>query len=99
VPAEHLDASPALQALAYADGSRPDWAEAFTRWTCAAMVEGVREPLLAAGLVTTERFDEALRALGAGCRIRWRLLLNLLQGCGGGGISRQSFREPFLIAF
>ena len=49
--------------VAYADGSRPDWAEAFTRRTFAAMVEGVREPLLAAGLATPERFDEALRAL------------------------------------
>jgi hypothetical protein len=49
--------------VAYADGSRPDWAEGFTRRTFAAMVEGVREPVLAAGLSTPERFDEGLRAL------------------------------------
>lgn len=49
--------------VAYADGNRPDWAQAFTRRTFAAMVEGVRGPLLAAGLITTERFDEALQAL------------------------------------
>jgi len=49
--------------VAYADGSRPAWAEAFTRRTFAAMVDGVREPVLAAGLMTPERFDEALRAL------------------------------------
>jgi hypothetical protein len=49
--------------MAYADGSRPDMADGFTRKTFAAMIEGVREPALAAGLITPRRFDEGIRAL------------------------------------
>ena len=46
----------------YVDGGRPALAEAFTRRTFTAMVAGVREPALAAGLLAPERFDAGLRA-------------------------------------
>jgi SAM-dependent methyltransferase len=49
--------------LVYVDGSRPDLAESFTRRTFAAMIEGVREPALAAGLIAEERFDQGVRDL------------------------------------
>ena len=50
------------QRVAYADDCRPDWSAAFTLRTFAAMVAGVRAPLLAAGLVAPpERLDEARR--------------------------------------
>lgn len=47
----------------YADGGDPALAEAFTRRTFAAMVEGVRGEALAAGLLDGARFDAGVRAL------------------------------------
>jgi len=49
--------------LVYVDGSRPELADGFTRRTFAAMIEGVREPALAAGLIAEERFDQGLQDL------------------------------------
>ena len=49
--------------MVYVDGSRPALAEGFTRRTFTAMVAGVREAALAAGLSTPERFDAGIRAL------------------------------------
>jgi SAM-dependent methyltransferase len=47
----------------YVDGADPALAEAFTRRTFAAMVEGVRSEALAAGLLDAGRFDAGVRAL------------------------------------
>jgi SAM-dependent methyltransferase len=49
--------------VAYADASRPEWVDGFTRKTFTAMIEGVREAALAAGLATSERFDAGVRDL------------------------------------
>ena len=49
--------------IAYADAGRPDLAEAITLRTFTAMIEGVRTPALAAGLIEAERFDAGVRAL------------------------------------
>jgi SAM-dependent methyltransferase len=49
--------------MVYVDGSRPEWAEGFTRNTFTAMVQGVREPALAAGLIDAQRFDEGIVGL------------------------------------
>jgi SAM-dependent methyltransferase len=49
--------------MVYVDASRPAWVEGFTRRTFTAMVEGVREAALAAGLATPERFDAGVRDL------------------------------------
>ena len=49
--------------MVYVDASRPGLAEGFTRKTFIAMVEGVREASVAAGLIGPERFDAGLRAL------------------------------------
>jgi SAM-dependent methyltransferase len=49
--------------LIYADGSRPDLAESFTRRTFTAMIEGVREPALELGLLDPQIFDEGVAAL------------------------------------
>ena len=51
--------------LVYVDDSRPALVEGFTRRTFTAMIEGVREPAVAAGLITRERFDEGIRDLYA----------------------------------
>ena len=47
----------------YADGSRPGMVDGFTRRTFTAMIEGVREPALAAGMINANRFDAGIRAL------------------------------------
>ena len=51
--------------MVYVDGSRPDLAEAVTRKTFTAMIAGVREPAVAAGLglISAEQFDSGIRAL------------------------------------
>ena len=47
----------------YVDASRPDLVDGFTRRTFTAMIEGVREPALAAGLADAGRFDAGVRDL------------------------------------
>jgi hypothetical protein len=49
--------------LVYVDGSRPELIEGFTRRTFTAMIEGVRAPALAAGLLDAETFDAGVRDL------------------------------------
>lgn len=47
----------------YADDSRPEMVDGFTRKTFAAMVAGAREPALAAGMMTAGEFDLGIRDL------------------------------------
>ncbi|MGB6456721.1 MAG: methyltransferase domain-containing protein [Streptosporangiaceae bacterium] len=47
----------------YADQSRPDLVDAFTIRTFTAMIEGVRESAVAAGLLTAEVFDAGIADL------------------------------------
>jgi len=49
--------------MVYADSSRPDLVDGFTRRTFTAMVEGVREAALAAALMEPARFDAGVQAL------------------------------------
>jgi SAM-dependent methyltransferase len=49
--------------MVYVDSSRPELVDGFTRKTFTAMIEGVREPALAGGLIDPERFDAGIRAL------------------------------------
>src|SRR5918995_954979 len=49
--------------MVYVDASRPELGDGFTRRTFTAMVEGVRAPAIAAGLITPRRFDAGIRAL------------------------------------
>jgi len=49
--------------MVYADAGRPELVDGFTRKTFAAMVEGVRERAIEAGLIDPERFDMGVRAL------------------------------------
>jgi SAM-dependent methyltransferase len=49
--------------MVYVDGSQPELVDSFTRKTFTAMVEGVRESAIAAGLATPEAFDAGIRAL------------------------------------
>ncbi len=49
--------------MVYVDASRPALVDGFTRKTFTAMIEGVREPALAAGLIDAQRFDAGVRDL------------------------------------
>lgn len=52
----------------YADSSRPEWVEGFTKKTYIAMVEGVREQALAAGLIDERSWEQGVAALRAAAR-------------------------------
>jgi SAM-dependent methyltransferase len=49
--------------MVYADWDRPDLVDAFTRKTFTAMVEGVRDEVISAGIIDAESFDAGIRAL------------------------------------
>lgn len=49
--------------MVYVDASRPDLVDGFTRKTFTAMIEGVREPAIAAGLSEPASFDAGIRDL------------------------------------
>jgi SAM-dependent methyltransferase len=54
--------------MVYVDASRPELVEGFTRRTFTAMIEGVRDPALRAGLIEPGAFDEGIRDLHATSR-------------------------------
>lgn len=56
----HVRVSPRM---VYVDSSRPHLVDGFTRKTFTAMIEGVRENAIRAGMIAPERFDEGIRAL------------------------------------
>jgi ubiquinone/menaquinone biosynthesis C-methylase UbiE len=49
--------------MVYVDSSRPNLVEGFTKNTFTAMIEGVRTPALAAGIVDADTFDKGIRDL------------------------------------
>lgn len=49
--------------MVYVDSSRPDLVDGFTRKTFTAMIEGVRESAIEAGIIAAEAFDEGIRDL------------------------------------
>jgi SAM-dependent methyltransferase len=49
--------------MVYVDASRPDLVDGFTTRTFNAMIEGIREPAIAAGLIEPERFDAGVADL------------------------------------
>jgi SAM-dependent methyltransferase len=49
--------------MVYVDSSRPDLVDGFTRKTFTAMIEGIRESAISAGLIEPERFDAGVHDL------------------------------------
>jgi SAM-dependent methyltransferase len=49
--------------MVYVDASRPEWVEGFTKNTFAAMVEGVREEAVAAGLIDSDTWRKGIEGL------------------------------------
>jgi SAM-dependent methyltransferase len=58
-----LDAVRVRPRMVYVDASRPELIDGFTRKTFTAMIEGVREPAIAAGLIDAPGLDAGVRAL------------------------------------
>jgi ubiquinone/menaquinone biosynthesis C-methylase UbiE len=57
---EKINVSPRM---VYVDASRPNFVEGFTKNTFTAMIEGVREPVIKAGLIDAKTFDDGIRGL------------------------------------
>jgi len=49
--------------MVYVDSSKPQLVEGFTRNTFTAMIEGVRDASIEAGLIDENTFDDGVRAL------------------------------------
>ena len=49
--------------MVYVDASKPHLVDSFTRKTFAAMIDGVREPAVKAGMMSAADFDAGIRAL------------------------------------
>ncbi len=49
--------------MVYVDASKPAWVDGFTRKTFTAMIEGVRDAAIGAGISAPDRFDEGIRDL------------------------------------
>ncbi len=49
--------------MVYVDSSRPHFVEGFTKNTFTALIEGVREEAVAAGLIDRKSFDKGIRSL------------------------------------
>lgn len=61
--AADLEAVRVSPRMVYVDSSRPDLVDGFTRKTFTAMIEGVRESAIAAGMTNAEAFDAGIRDL------------------------------------
>ncbi len=58
-----FDAARVSPRMVYVDSSRPELVDGFTRKTFTAMIEGVRDAALAAGMTTPQAFDAGIRDL------------------------------------
>src|SRR5205823_978076 len=58
-----LDAVRVSPRMVYVDSSRPELVDGFIRKTFTAMIEGIRESAVAAGLIEPERFDAGIEGL------------------------------------
>ena len=73
--------------LVYVDDSRPDLVDGFTRKTFTAMVEGVREPAVEAGLIEADGLRRRRARPAPHGRGRRHVLVHVLQGRGDREVS------------
>lgn len=73
--------------MVYVDASRPGLVDGFTRKTFIAMIEGVRESAIAAGLADPQTFDAGVRALHRTTEANGAFCYTFFKGVGlrGGG--------------
>jgi len=86
-----FDAVRVAPLMVYVDSSRPELVDGFTRRTFTAMIEGVRDDAIAAGLIDPERFDAGVRDLhrtteddGVFCYTFFKGVARSRAGGGGG---------------
>lgn len=68
--------------MVYADSSRPDLVDGFTRKTFTAMIEGVRTSAISAGLIKQEDFDDGIRDLHRTTQDDGVFCYTFFKGCG-----------------
>ena len=68
--------------MLYVDASRPDLVETFTEKTFIAMIEGVRDAAIAAGLTTGRRFSAGIRDLRRATRADGVFCYTFFEGVG-----------------
>ena len=91
-----FDAVQVSPRMVYVDASRPALVEGFTRNTFTAMIEGVREPAIEAGMVEAERFDAGIRALHRTAEADGVFCYTFFKALARMGGSSPSSREPAL---
>jgi SAM-dependent methyltransferase len=69
--------------MVYVDSSRPQLVDGFTKKTFTAMVEGVRESAIEAGIVKPEVFDAGIRALYRTAEADGVFCYTFFKGVGG----------------
>ncbi len=80
--------------MVYVDSSRPDLVDGFTRRTFTAMIEGVREPAIAAGLIEPDIFDAGVRDLHRTTETDGVFCYTFFKGVGGKGDVALSLQRP-----
>ena len=73
--------------MVYVDPSTPDLVASFTQNTFIAMIEGMRQPALTAGLTTTREFNAGLRALRRITRADGVFCYTFFEGVGRRGLA------------
>jgi SAM-dependent methyltransferase len=79
----------------YVDGSKPAWADGFTLKTYTAMIAGVRERALAAGLIDAETFDRGVADLARSAKPDGVFAYTFFRGAArvrrqGGGVDKDA---------
>ena len=69
--------------MVYVDASRPDLVDGFTRKPFTAMIEGIRESAIAAGLIEPPSFDAGVRALHRTTEVDGVFCYTFFKGVGG----------------
>ena len=83
-----------LPRMVYVDASKPDRVEGFTEKTFIAMIEGVRQPAIAAGLTTRQQFDAGIRDLRRATRRDGVFCYTFFKGVG---VKRPSFLRQHAV--
>ena len=78
--------------IVYVDSSRPEWVDGFTNKTFIAMVEGVRDDAVAAGLISADRFDAGVLDLRRTTEADGVFCYTFFKGVG---LTRRTPPQPF----
>ena len=78
----------------YVDASRPEWVDGFTRKTFTAMIEGIRAPALAAGLIDPWQFDAGIRDLHRTTEADGVFCYTFFKGVAGKGLKPPGAPAP-----